>query len=675
MTPAGKRPLALPLVLIAAAMLVGEAAEARFGSGAAPAKSAAGPKTAGQAAGPSRSGPAGGQPAFAPPKSPVVWTAESLPYTGHVTTSYGFSVLGKMKYPADFKHLDYVNPNAPKGGTFRAASLGTFDSLNSYILLGSTPLALFGSPDRETLMARSGDEEATQYGLIAQSITYPDDLSWVEYKLRPEARWHDGQPITVRDVLFTMDFLMTKGNPVYRARYPSLLKVVQTGPRSVRFIFSDKYNRTEVLNAGDTPILAEHWYKTHDITKPSLVPALASGPYKITKVVAGRSVILTRVKDYWGRKLPINVGRYNFDAYRIDFYRDSAAQFEAFMAGDFDFRLETSPATWATGYNRPAVKNGWIKRDAVPVKTAGAFTGLDFNERRAKFRDPRVREAIGYTLDFGFLNRVFFYNMYTRDRSYFPKSRYEATGLPSPAELRLLEPWRAQLDPRVFTTVYDPPALDGSWPSRRANLLKGRALLRQAGYVVRGGRLVSATTGQPLAIEFLLNDPSYQNMVGTVVKNLNQLGVDAYITLSDPTEYSKRTVSQHDFDVIIWPGLPVSAAPGAELSSQFLSSAAQARGGGNVRGIKSPIVDQLVNILVNNPDMSAKLAAGRALDRVLTWGFYSVPLYRLPTIDIAYWDKFGRPAIEPNTLGLGLPSEWWVDPQKEAALAKVGHAG
>ncbi len=238
---------------------------------------------------------------FGPPRSPVVWTPQALPYTGHVTTSHGFAVVGELKYPAGFKLLDYANPDAPKGGTFRSAMPGTFDSLNGYIVLGSAPLLLtLASPDRETLMARSGDEQGSQYGLLAETITYPDDFSWVEYKLRPEARWQDGRPVTVRDVLFTVDFLMTKGHPAFRFRYPSLVKVVQTGPRSVRFIFGDRFNRTEVLNAGDTPILSEHWYRSHDITKPSLTPALGSGPYQVTKVIPGRTIVYQRVKTYWG---------------------------------------------------------------------------------------------------------------------------------------------------------------------------------------------------------------------------------------------------------------------------------------------------------------------------------------------------------------------------------------
>jgi microcin C transport system substrate-binding protein len=671
MARAAKRALGLLAIALAAMLASGPSGRAQP-KPPAPAP-AAGPPRPGVGGPP---GP-GGKFVFAPPKSPVVWTPESLPFTGHVTTSYGFSVVGGLKYPADFKHLDYVNPDAPKGGIFRGASLGTFDSLNGYVVLGSAPLALaLASPERETLMARSGDEPASQYGLLAESITYPDDMSWVEYKLRPEARWHDGTPVTVRDVLFTVDFLMTKGNPVFRFRYPALLKVVQTGPSSVRFIFGDKFNRTEVQNAGDTPILCEHWYKDHhiDITQPSLVPALGSGPYKATKVIPGRAVVFDRVKDYWGRNLPLNVGRYNFDTYRVDFYRDDAALFEAFMAGAYDYRLEIAPAAWATKYNRPAVRKGLIKRDAIPVKTAGAYTGLDFNLRIDKFKDPRVREAISHTLDFGFLNRVFFYGMYSRTRSYFPNSRYEATGLPSPDELKLLDPWRSQLDPRVFTAAYQPAALDGGWASRRTNLLEARSLLFQAGYVERGGKLVLAKTGQPLRIEFLLQDPSYENVIGTVVKNLDQLGVDAVISLVDPSQYAKR-INQHEFDVIVGIGFPISAAPGAELSSSFLSSAIQPRGGGNIRGLRSPLVDQLMKTLVSDPDMNARLAAGRAADRVLTWGFYSVPLYRLPTINIAYWDKFGRPKIEPDIIGLGMPSNWWFDARKDGALKSAGYAG
>ncbi len=601
-------------------------------------------------------------------KSPVVWTQESLPYSGHVNTSYGFSVVGKLKYPAGFRHFDYVNPDAPKGGTFRGTSAGGFDSLNGFIILGTPPLTFrLSAPPTETLMMRPFDEQNSQYGLLAENVTWPDDYSWVEYKLRPEARWHDGQPVTVRDVLFTVDFLMTKGHPIFRGRYPALTKVVQTGPRSVRFVFGDKNNRTEVLNAGDTPILAEHYYRTHDLTKPSLEPTLGSGPYRFTKVDPGRSLTLERVKDYWGRNLSINAGRNNFDVERFDFYRDRAAEFEAFMAGASDFRTLDIPPTWVTGYDRPAVRKGLIKRDPIVLETPGGYQGLYFNTRRDKFKDPRVREALSYALDSGFVNRVLYYGLYNRIRTYFPNSVYQAKGLPTPEEVKLLEPWRGQLDPRIFTTEYHPAGLDGGWASRRAGLLRAQSLLEQAGWQVRDGRLVNVKTGEPMRIEILMQDRSELNVMGVVTTNLRRLGIDAKVRMMDSTVYTKR-LQQLDFDVIHGAALAPSLAPGAEMRGYYQSKGADRRSSANQMGIKSPAVDALLEKLITDPDMDHKLAAGRALDRVLTWGFYSIPLYRMATYNIAYWDKFGRPDYEPGAVYLGAPSNWWIDPKKEAAL-------
>ena len=603
------------------------------------------------------------------PKSPVIWTPESLPYTGHVTTSYGFSVINKLKYPAGFRHFDYVNPEAPKGGTFRGTSAGSFDSLNGFIVLGTPPITFrLSAPPTETLMMRPFDEQNSQYGLLAESVTWPDDYSWVEYKLRPEARWHDGQPVTVRDVLFTVDFIMTKGHPTFRLRYPFLAKVVQTGPRSVRFIFSDRNNRSEVLNAGDTPVLAEHYYRHRDPAKPSLQPTLGSGPYKFTKVDPGRSLTLERVKDYWGRNLPINVGRNNFDVERFDFYRDRASEFEAFMAGAADFRTLDVPPTWVTGYERPAVRKGLIIKDPITLEIPGGYRGLYLNLRRDKFKDPRVREALSYALDFGFVDRVLFYGLYNRIRTYFPNSVYQAKGLPTPEEIKLLEPFRGQLDPRVFTTEYSPPQLDGGWSARRQGLLRAQSLLEQAGWQVRDGRLTNVKSGQPMKVEILLPDPSELNVMGVVRANLRRLGVEANVRMLDSTSYAKR-IQQYDYDVTTGAALGPSLAPGAEMRGYYQSRGADRKGSANWMGIKSPAVDDLLEKLITDPDMDHKLAAGHALDRVLTWGFYSMPLYRMPTYNIAYWDKFGRPSYEPGAVYLGAPSNWWVDPKKEAALA------
>ena len=654
MAPDWRRTLRLPSVLLVLALVVGAVVltQHRAASVTAPSPGAKPP------AGPGHGGP----------HSPVSWTPESLPYSGHVTTSYGFSVLDKLKYPPGFKHFDFVNPDAPKGGTFRGTSAGGFDSLNGFIVLGSPPLTFrLSAPPTETLMMRPFDEQNSQYGLLAESVTWPDDYSWVEYKLRPEARWHDGQPVTVRDVLFTVDFLMTKGTPIFRARYPSLAKLVQTGPRSVRFVFSDKNNRAAVLNAGDTPVLAEHYYRTHDLTKPSLAPTLGSGPYRFTKVDPGRSLTLERVKDYWGRNLSVNVGRNNFDVERFDFYRDRSAEFEAFMAGAADFRTLDVPPTWVTGYDRPAVRQGLIKKDPIVLEIPGGYRALYFNLRRDKFKDPRVREALSYALDFGFVNRVLFYGLYNRIRTYFPNSVYQAKGAPTPEELKLLEPFRGQLDPRVFTDEYHPATLDGGWASRRAGLLRAQSLLEQAGYQVRAGRLTNVKTGEPLRIEILMQDPSELNVMGVVTTNLRRLGIDARVRMMDSTVYSKR-IQQLDFDLTPGAALGPQLAPGAEMRGYYQSKGADRRATANWMGIKSPVVDALLEKLITDTDMNRKLAEGRALDRVLTWGFYSIPLYRMATYNIAYWDKFGRPKYEPGATYIGAPSNWWVDPKKEAAL-------
>ncbi len=574
-------------------------------------------------------------------------------------TSHAIAMFGEPRYPADFKHFSYVNPNAPQGGQIRLGSAGTFDSFNPYIIKGNAAAGI----DAETLTVASADEPFTRYGLIAETITWPEDRSWVEFTLRREARWHDGRPITVDDVIFSFETLKTKGAPEYRFYYRPIEKAEQTGERSVRFRFNQAGNRELPLIAGEIPVLAKHYWETRDFERTTLEPPLGSGPYRIAAFEAGRHVVVERVADYWGRDLAVNRGINNFDRIRTDYFRDETVLRQALKAGVLDFRVENQAKAWALDYDTPAVRDGWLIRKAFPHNRPAGMQAFVFNTRRPVFADRQVREALNYAFDFEWTNRILFFDQYTRSESYFANSELASRGLPEGGERELLLRHRHQLPADLFDAPFRVPVTDGSgWP--RQNLETALKLLEGAGWVVRDLRLVNAATGEPMAFEILIVQPTFERVMLPFMHNLRRLGIDVRLRLVDESQYINR-IRAFDFDMMVF-GWGQSESPGNEQRNFWTTAAADSPGSRNLAGIRDPVVDELVEAVITAPDRDALIHRTRALDRVLLWGFYVIPNWHVNNDRVLYWDKFGYPEPE-EPIGARLAT-WWVDAAKAARL-------
>jgi microcin C transport system substrate-binding protein len=583
---------------------------------------------------------------------------------------HAIAMLSQPKYGPDFTHFDYADPNAPKGGTLTESAIGTFDNLNPYIVNGAaaTGLGLIGN----TLTVGSQDEPFTEYGSLAKTIDVADDRASVTYELRPEARWQDGQPITADDVVFSLETLRTKGSPFYRAYYANVVRAEKLGEGKVRFVFENGSNRELPLIMGQLPIVPKHYWEGREFDKTTLEAPIGGGPYRIKSVDPGRSITYERVKDWWGADLPVNKGRYNYDEIRFEYYRDPNVALEAFKAGRFDLRVENSSRFWATGYQGPALDQGLIVKDEIPTESGSGMQAFAYNIRRPVFQDPRVRQALAYAFDFEWTNKTLFYGLYTRTKSYYAGTELASSGLPDPRELALLEPLKDQVPPEVFTKTYEPPATDASG-NIRDNLREAVRLFKEAGYEVKGGKLVSTATGQPLAFEILLEQGGlFDRVVGPFVKNLERLGVQATVREVDDAQYERR---QQDFDydmiVAVW---GESQSPGNEQRDFWGSQSADAQGSQNYIGIKDPAVDALIGKVVGASTREDLVAACHALDRVLLWHHYVIPHWHTNVARIAQWDEFGRPAVSPR-YGIDLFS-WWIDPAKAEQLqAKKRAAG
>ncbi len=582
------------------------------------------------------------------------------------TVTHGTSLLGSLKYPAGFAHFDYVDPQAPKGGLVRLATVGAFDSLHPYVLKGRAAAGL--GLTFETLLTPSADESESFYGLIAESIEMPADRSWVAFKLRPEARFHDGSPITVEDVIFSFEMLKTKGHPFYRGYYADIAKAEKAGPRQVRFHFSGGLNRELPAITGQLPVLSKTYFADKDFAKTTLEPILGSGPYRVEAVDPGRSITYQRVADYWGRDLPVNLGQHNFDRLRYDYYRDQTVALEAFKAHAYDYRAENSSKRWATGYASPARDKGLLRQATLPDASPAGMQGFVFNMRRGKFRDRRVRQAISYAFDFEWSNRTLFHGQYKRMRSFFENSELAATGRPGPAELELLEPWRGKIPDEIFAQEYQPPKSDGSGNNRRG-LRAAKKLLDQAGWKVKEGKLRDPQSGQALEFEILLVQPSFERIVLPMSQFLKRLGITLHTRTVDSAQYQNR-VDRFDFDMITM-RVGQSMSTGNEQRDFWHSEFADVEGSRNVIGIKHPAVDALVEAIIAAPDRPSLVAASRALDRVLQWNYYVIPQFYLDAFRIVYWDRFGRPARQPD-YAVGF-STWWIDAEKDARI-KAGEA-
>ncbi len=577
------------------------------------------------------------------------------------TGSHAVSIHGKPKYSDNFKHLAYVNPNAPKGGKVVLGALGSFDNLNPFIIKGESGDGIGNIYD--TLTASTLDEKSVEYGLLAERIHYDDTRRWVAFTLRKEARWHDGKPVTPADVIWTFNALVEKGAPFYRVYYKNVKSVTQTAPRVVRFDFSTA-NHELPLILGQLVILPKHYWATRDFSKTTLKAPLGSGPYKIKNVRPGKSITYERMPDYWGRNVPIKKGFDNFDEIRYDYYKSLDIIREALRSGKIDFLNENNSKAWATSYDITAVKNGLLKKSLIPDKNPQGVQGFVFNIRKNIFKDRRVRAALAYAFDFEWSNRVLFYNAYTRANSYFNNSELSAKGLPSPAELKILKPYKGRIPDEVFTQVYTPPQTDGSG-NIRANLRKATALLNEAGWTVQNGMRVHNTSGKRMEFKILLVLAAFERIVNPFVQNMKKLGIKVQVATINTAQY-ENIVQKFDFDMIIGT-FGQSSSPGNEQRDFWSSQAAQTPGSRNLIGIQNPVIDEVVEKLIATRTRTELLAHTRALDRILRWEHYIIPQWYIASFRVLYWERFGKPKTAPP---YGVPfTAWWIDAEKARALS------
>ncbi|MBS3786211.1 MAG: ABC transporter substrate-binding protein [Gammaproteobacteria bacterium] len=573
---------------------------------------------------------------------------------------HALSLHGTPKYPADFAHFDYVNPNAPKGGTMRLANVAaaTFDSLHPFILRG-TPAQGLGLI-YDSLTERSLDEAFTEYGLIAEEIAVAPDNSGVRFKLREEARFHDGVPITAADVQWTFETLREQGHPQYRAYYRDVERVEVLADDEVMFHFATTGNAELAMIIGQMPVLPKHYWADKDFTSTTLTPPVGSGPYRVAEVDAGRRIVYERVEEYWAEDHPVKRGRHNIDRISYDYYRDGTVALQALKAGEYDLRQENVARNWATAYDIPAVQSGELRLEEIPHSQPAGMQGFFFNTRRPIFADPQVREALSYAFDFEWTNENLFYGAYRRTQSYFENSELAAVDLPDQGEQALLAPFSDDLPARVLTEVYQPPQTDGQ--GVRGNLRIAMQLLRDAGWAVSDGILTHAETGRKMDFEILLVSPSFERVVLPFQRNLERLGAKVSVRTVDPTQYQNR-MNDFDFDMTVHVA-PQSLSPGNEQRDFWSCEAAEISGSRNVAGVCDPVVDELIERIIDAPDRESLITRARALDRMLQWGFYAVPNWYIDQFRVAFWDRFGRPPENPP-YGLAIDT-WWVDPEKAA---------
>jgi microcin C transport system substrate-binding protein len=604
--------------------------------------------------------------------TPILFTAPAPAQDGTQQKNWrhGLSLFGDVKYPPGFKHFDYVNPAAPKGGTVRELALGTYDNFNIVVAGIKGNLATGLTNVYESLMAPALDEVSTEYGLLAESVGYPDDFSSVTYRLRPNARWHDGKPVTPEDVIFSFD-ASKKNSPQLLAYYQHVVKAEKTGERDVTFEFDSPGNRELPQIVGQLDILPKHWFEGLDksgnrrnVANTTLEPPLGSGPYRIKEFVPGRSITYERVKDYWGKDLPVKIGTDNFDEIRVDYYRDTTVALEAFKADQLDFRFENVARNWATAYDFPAVTQKRVVREEFPIRSSGGMAGFVLNTRRAKFADPRVRRAFNLALDFEEMNKQFFFGTYKRISSYFDGTELASSGLPSGLELEILNTVRDQVPSEVFTEEYKNP-VGGSAENVRNNLREATRLLREAGWEIRNQRLVNVKTGEGMSIEFLDADPVTERFILFYKPSLERLGIVVTVRTVDPAQYEERE-RNWDFDIVTGSWLE-SLSPGNEQRGFWGSQAADQQGSRNLIGIKNPAVDKLIDRVIFAKSREELVAATKALDRVLLWNHYLVPEWNYPNDRTARWDRFGHPDQLPQYGRVGtFPGIWWWDAAKAA---------
>jgi len=587
------------------------------------------------------------------------------------TWKHGLSLFGELKYPPAFKHFDYVNPNAPQGGVVRQVAFGTFDNFNQVVSGVKGSLAMGTELFTEMLMTSALDEVSTEYGLLAEAVSHPDDHSSVTYLLRANARWHDGKPVTPDDVIFSFDAFKAN-SPQLGAYYLHVVKAEKTGEREITFTFDGPGNRELPQIVGQLPVLAKHWWegtdksgKKRDVTQTTLEPPLGSGPYRLKDFAPGHSIVYEKVADYWGKDVNVAIGTRNFQQLRFEYFRDSTVALEAFKGDQVDWRTENSAKNWATAYDFPAVRDKRVVLEEFPIRNFGVMQAFTLNTRRDKFKDARVRRAFNFAFDFEEMNKQIFFGQYKRISSYFEGTELASSGLPEGKELEILETVRDKVPAELFSKPYSNP-VGGNPQALRDNYRQALALFREAGYEIRDTRLVNAKTGEPFGVEFLVDDPTTERFVLFYKPSLERIGMTVNTRVVDSAQYENR-LRQWDYDIIVasW---GQSLSPGNEQRGFWSSAAADQPGSRNLVGIKNPAVDALIDRLIFAKDRAELVAATKALDRLLLWNFYVVPQWTYGKVRAARWDRFGRPETMPKYGNSAFPTVWWWDADKAAKV-------
>lgn len=610
------------------------------------------------------------------------------------TRRHALSLIGEPKFGPDYTHFDWVNPDAPKGGSVTINTVGDFNNLNPFTIKGVSANGLMLTYD--TLMATSPGEHSTEYGLVAEWISFPDDYSSATFGLRPEAKFHDGTPVKPEDVIFSLEALK-KAHPHFGKYYKNVVKAEKTGEHQVTFTFDSKGNRELPQILGQLYVLPKHYWdatgkdgEKRDLSKTTTEIPLTSGPYKIARFDIGKTIVYERVKDYWAKNLPVSRGQWNFDEIKFVYFKDITGAFEEFKSGKADYWTENRSQAWATQFAFPAVKAGKVTKEEIPVKRVAPMQAFVFNTRREKFQDPRVRQAFNYAFDFESLNKNVLYDQYIRVNSFFGNSELQATGLPTGRELEILEEVKADVPPEVFTAEYKNPV--GGRENMRANLRKATELLKAAGWDVtdktvedpdcgffcslmnaiglgsaKTERVLRNAKGEVFEAEFLINSPTFERIILPYIADLKKLGIQATLRVVDPTQFEQRERS-YDFDIIV-DTFAQSMSPGNEQRDFWSTAAADVPGSKNTIGIKNKAIDALIDKIVFAENRAELVAATNALDRVLLWNHYVVPQWHYPFARVSYWNKFGRPEKLPELTPAFLQT-WWVDPAKDAALKK-----
>lgn len=581
--------------------------------------------------------------------------------------SHGIAMHGDLKYKKNFKHFEYANPDAPKGGEIKLSSIGTFDNLNPYILKGVP--AWQSAYLFETLMKSSFDEPFSQYGLLAEGVKVPKDRSSVTFKIRKKARFSDNSPVRPEDVIFSFNIIMDKGHPFYKTYYGQVDAVKKISEYEVKFSFKgDKNPELPLIIGYQLPILSEKYWKNKDFSKTTLDPPLGSGPYLISDVKPGRSITLKKNENYWGKNVNVNIGRYNFNKIHTDYYRDETVALEAFKSGAYDFKQENSSKNWATAYDFGAVKKKQVMVEEIKYHRPSGMQGFAFNTRKSIFKDKMVRKAISYAFDFEWSNRNLFYGAYTRTKSFFDNSELSSQSLPDANELKVLEKYRGQIPDEIFNTVFSPPNTETGENSLRKNLRQARRILKKSGWVIKDGVLTNIESGEIMNFEILLRSPLFERIVLPMKRNLAKLGVVVSIrTVQDDSQYIRR-LENFDFDMVVT-NYGSIISPGNEQKNYWSSQTADQPGSPNIIGVKNPVIDEVIQKLISADSREELVTLTKVLDRILLFNHYLIPQFHIGHYRVAYWNKFSRPNISPKyDLGFDF---WWFDKFKAQKIGSI----